>query len=198
MHPSARLAVLASLATGSVAAAVAGHQLLPRDKDCGTLTDVPLSSDPDHSSYSFILDPSVKDVIANATTSLGVTFNNIQVHQTCNKFDGFLTSNFGMVNVAGFGQDSPYTVQTDKCEKDESRSPLAYSILLCVGDGIGCAQSQPSLICGTAGVDGSSTRGFCAVTESGGGNPKAVNLTDPTAWSCQVCDRAHRFCSFSA
>ncbi|KAK2007743.1 hypothetical protein LZ32DRAFT_541461 [Colletotrichum eremochloae] len=193
MYRSAILTALASLATSSLAVAVPGHELLPRDKNCGNLNNVPLSSDPNKSSYTFQLDPSVQDVITNATSTLGVTFNTVQVDQSCNSFDG---NNFGAASVAGFGPNSLYTLTTDKCEDGGSRSPLAYSVTLCAGDGTQCTSGTPSLICGTAGSAETDTRVFCAVTEASGGNPKAVALTDPEPWTCRVCTSRKALCSF--
>ncbi|KAK1957277.1 hypothetical protein LY78DRAFT_592684 [Colletotrichum sublineola] len=195
MYRSVILTALASVATSSLAAAVSGRELLPRDKDCGNLTNVPLSPDPDHSTYSFQLDPSVQDLITNASQTIGVTFNMVQVHQFCNSFDGSgLTDNFGAVSVAGFGPSSTYTVKTDRCEAGGSRSPLAYRVTLCLGNGSQCSGSIPSLVCGTVGSHDSFTRLFCAVPEASGGNPKAVALSDPTPWSCSICKTRQAFC----
>ncbi|KAK2047259.1 hypothetical protein LZ31DRAFT_611065 [Colletotrichum somersetense] len=188
MHRSAILAALASLTAGSLAATVAARAPLPRDnRDCSILDKVPLSSDPNHSEYTFQLDPSVKDQIATATETLGVTFNTIQVDQTCDNIDDARRHNFGGVNITGFGPDTIYTVQTDRCENGKDRSPLFYSITLCVGDGTACSSLDPTLVCGSRVPGEPATRPFCAVAENEGGNPKAVNLTDPMPWSCRIC-----------
>ncbi|KAK1957289.1 hypothetical protein LY78DRAFT_620972 [Colletotrichum sublineola] len=197
MHRSVILAALASLATSSLAA-VAGHALLPRDNDCGKLNDVPLSPDPGHSTYTFILDPSVKDVITNLTQTSGSTFNMIQVDQYCNKFNGdggYEAHNFGYTNITGFGPDSKYTVTTPKCDDGESRSPLSFAVFLCTGNGENCQGTPFWAACGLQGTPGG-FRPICPVTEPSGGNPKAVAVNDPTAWSCQVCTTI-RTCQFA-
>ncbi|KAK1990228.1 hypothetical protein LX36DRAFT_664421 [Colletotrichum falcatum] len=197
MHRPAALVALASLATGSLAA-VAGLKLDTRDSSGCLYSNVPLSSDPDHSSYTFVLDPSVKDVIANYTQTAGKTFNTIQVQQYCDVFSGkggYASWNNGFATIGEFGQDAKYTVLTDKCENGESRSPLSYTLYLCIGDGTQCNTYDPWVVCGTPGITGGQ-RDFCAVTEPSGGNPKAVNLTDPALWSCQVCQTSTRSCSW--
>ncbi|KAK2036828.1 hypothetical protein LZ31DRAFT_482704 [Colletotrichum somersetense] len=190
MYCSATLVALASLASGSLAG-LAGHELLPRDGDCGSLNNIPLSPDPSHSSYTFFLDPSVQQVINNFTQSSGMTFNTILVDQYC----GYEAHNKGFANITGFGPGSKYTVVTDKCEDGDSRSPLSYTVGLCLGDGTDCSRSFPWAECGIPGI-ADNYRGFCAVTEPDGGNPKAVSLTDPTAWSCRVCTTSGRYCSW--
>ncbi|KAK2057204.1 hypothetical protein LY76DRAFT_627232 [Colletotrichum caudatum] len=198
MHRSFILAALASIATGSLAA-VAGRKVIPRADNCGTLNNVPLSPDPDHSSYTFFFDPSVQQVLENFTQSSGKTINTVRVDQYCDVFDGsggYLSDNFGFANITQFGSDSKYTISTDKCEDGSSRSPLSYRIDLCIGDGTQCSTNNPWVVCGTPGADGG-YRPICAVTEPSGGNPKAVSVNDPTAWSCKVCSGSSRYCEWS-
>ncbi|KAK1594605.1 uncharacterized protein LY79DRAFT_549184 [Colletotrichum navitas] len=197
MHRSAISVALAYLATGSLAA-VAGRQLLPRDNDCGGLSNVPLSSDPEHSSYTFFFDPSVKQVVDDLNKSSGSTFNTVLVNQYCNKLNGngYESHNVAFTNITQFGPDSKYTVATDKCEEGESRSPQGYYVNLCVGDGTQCTKNYPWAVCGTPGVAGD-TRLFCPAAEPSGGNPKAVSLDDPTAWNCKLCTTISKYCQWS-
>ncbi|KAK2032987.1 hypothetical protein LX32DRAFT_670689 [Colletotrichum zoysiae] len=196
MHYSVTLMAFASLALG-LPAGLTGYKLLPRDGECGSLNKIPLSPDPSHSSYTFTLDPSVQQVVSNNTQN-GMSFNTIWVDQYCNKFGGdggYEAHNKGFTNITEFGPDSKYDVATDKCEDGESRSPLSYTIGLCHGDGTECTTNSPWAQCGTPGIAGD-YRAFCAVTEPDGGNPKAISLTDPTAWSCEVCTTSSRYCTW--
>ncbi|KAK1974682.1 hypothetical protein LZ30DRAFT_739786 [Colletotrichum cereale] len=188
MHRSTILSTaagLASLATGSLAAV---HRLSPR-ADCGNFTNVPLSPDPDHSSYTFLLDQSVQEFIS-ATNTAAFTLNTIMLIQTCNSApDGHdLTRNkaYGLINQ--FGPENPYTISTDRCEKEHSRSPIGYSVSLCEGDGTSCSgeSSAPSIVCGPTDPD-MTYRIVCPADSAA--VPKAISLNDPTPWTCQICNK---------
>ncbi|WDK23763.1 hypothetical protein CGRA01v4_15055 [Colletotrichum graminicola] len=109
---------------------------------------------------------------------------------------GYESNNWGWANITQFGPGAEYTITTDKCEDGNSRSPLSYSVSLCVGDGTECNSTNPWAVCGAPGAS-DNFRPFCAVTEPLGGNPKAVALNDTTAWSCQVCPGSSNTCVWS-
>ncbi|KAK2023892.1 hypothetical protein LX32DRAFT_686175 [Colletotrichum zoysiae] len=117
MHRPTILSVAAGLtllATGSLA------------QSCN-LTNVPLSPDPDHSTFTFVLDPSVENFI-NTTNTAGININTVEVSQLCDQGPngGFKTINFGYSQITGFGPDHAYTITTDRCQKGDSTWPVAY------------------------------------------------------------------------
>ncbi|KAK1990038.1 hypothetical protein LX36DRAFT_621334 [Colletotrichum falcatum] len=174
MHWSIIFSVgLTSLATSSFAT------IFPRDDYpyCGSRKNVPLSPNPEHSTYNFTLDPSVQDFI-NATNP---AINTVHLYQN------YATRNEGYAPISKFGPQNPYIVSTDRCENGDSRSPDGYYVTLCVGNGTSCAQnSAPAVVC-TPYDDQSRGREFCPDMSDPRGNPKAVSLIDTTPWTCRVC-----------
>ncbi|KAK1979260.1 hypothetical protein LZ30DRAFT_185810 [Colletotrichum cereale] len=167
-----------------------------RDTSCGNLTNVPLSSDPDHSTYTFILDPSVEDFVKSTSTSTA-NLNTLQLMQICdnpkNDIDDVRTMNFAFAKLDKFGPQTPYIMATDRCENGDSRQPVMYQVKLCAGadDGSSCLDPSPvDIACGPSDQDNDviGARSLCPVSET-----KAINLTDPTPWVCRVCK--DRFCS---
>ncbi|KAK1962097.1 hypothetical protein LY78DRAFT_587368 [Colletotrichum sublineola] len=161
------------LATGSLA------------QSCN-LTNVPLSPDPNHSTFTFVLDQSVEGFI-NATNTATIDINTVEVSQLCYK-----TINFGYAHITGFGPQQAYTITTDRCQKGDSTWPVAYVVRVCVGDGSSCeliSDTAPKVVCGPQDDDvlGRST---CPVLYNGG-NPKAISLNDTVPWVCRICPDRH-------
>ncbi|KAK2037273.1 hypothetical protein LZ31DRAFT_589042 [Colletotrichum somersetense] len=185
MHRSIILPIitsLTSLVTGSHAAV---PKLSPRN-DCGNLTDVPLSPDPDHSTFTFVLDPSVQDLI-NATNTAEVNSSSPSLFFfKLITLLGYLTWNFGHAQIGQFGPNAPYTITTDRCQKGDSRSPISYYVRICGGDGTSCTAQGPASMIECGPRDSTSGRNLCPVSDSRG-NPKAISLNDPTPWTCNVC-----------
>ncbi|KAK1975460.1 hypothetical protein LZ30DRAFT_668561 [Colletotrichum cereale] len=181
MHRSIILSIAAGLTSLANASPAAVHRILSR-ADCGNLINVPLSPDPDHSTYTFILDQSLQDYI-NATDP---SLNTIQLVQTCDAPDGgYQTGNNAYAKIDQFGPGSPYTITVDRCEKEHSRSPVGYRIGICSGDGTSCQSGLSSTDTGCGITEKRiSNRSVCPVSDSGV-IPKAISLNDPTAWSCK-------------
>ncbi|KAK2025046.1 hypothetical protein LX32DRAFT_675648 [Colletotrichum zoysiae] len=189
MHRSIIVPVAAgliSLVFGSPLTEV--HQLLRR-RDCGNLTNVPLSPDPNHSTYTIVLDPSVESFINSTSTAL----NTIEVTQWCDKPNvaGHLSWNYGYAKINKFGAQNPYTITTDRCERWHSRTPMYYYVRICGGDGLSCdIDSLAPRTKGGLRDNGVKGRFVCPV-DDGEGSPKAIALNDPLPWIFKVCTTKH-------
>ncbi|KAK2009309.1 hypothetical protein LZ32DRAFT_426137 [Colletotrichum eremochloae] len=165
--------------------------IIPRNPyhSCGDLPNVPLSPDPEHSTFNFILDPSVQAFIKETNTA-AFTLNTVHLYQVCAPTwtDYYPTTNEGYAPIDKFGPQNPYIITTDRCEKGYSRSPDGYVVTLCAGNGTSCTKDSPAppIQC-TPWYNISTGRPFCPVSEPDGGNAKAVSLTDPLPWKCEIC-----------